>query len=183
AYKTGTSYGYRDAWAVGFDRRITIGVWVGRPDGNPVPGLVGRTVAAPILFDAFARLGLEPQTIERPPHTIQASTAALPPPLRHLRKDVPKTVAATTQAPLRIAFPLDGSRVELGFTRPTDLHGTLVLKASGGVPPLTWLVNGAPVTEPDLRRQSTWQPDGAGFARVSVIDAQGATDSALVRIE
>jgi penicillin-binding protein 1C len=183
AYKTGTSYGYRDAWAVGFDRRITIGVWVGRPDGNPVPGLVGRTVAAPILFDAFARLGIEPQTIERPPHTIQASTAALPPPLRHLRKDVPKTVAATTQAPLRIAFPLDGSRVELGFTRPTDLHGTLVLKASGGVPPLTWLVNGAPVTEPDLRRQSTWQPDGAGFARVSVTDAQGATDSVLVRIE
>ncbi|HEX2555672.1 MAG TPA: penicillin-binding protein 1C [Microvirga sp.] len=183
AYKTGTSYGYRDAWAIGFDRRVTVGVWVGRPDGNPVPGLVGRTVAAPILFDAFARLGLEPQTVERPPHAILASTAALPPPLRHLRKDVPKTVAATTQAPLRIAFPLDGSRVELGFTRPTDLHGTLVLKASGGVPPLTWMVNGAPVTEPALRRQSTWQPDGAGFARVSVIDAQGATDSILVRIE
>ena len=55
AFKTGTSYGYRDAWAVGFDGRRTIGVWVGRPDGSPVPGLVGRTAAAPILFDAFAR--------------------------------------------------------------------------------------------------------------------------------
>ena len=53
AYKTGTSYGYRDAWAVGFDRRTTIGVWVGRPDGAAVPGLVGRLVAAPILFDAY----------------------------------------------------------------------------------------------------------------------------------
>ena len=38
AFKTGTSYGYRDAWAVGFDGKRTIGVWVGRPDGAPVPG-------------------------------------------------------------------------------------------------------------------------------------------------
>ena len=57
AFKTGTSYGYRDAWSVGFDGRRTIGVWVGRPDGAPVPGLIGRSAAAPILFDAFARLG------------------------------------------------------------------------------------------------------------------------------
>ena len=41
AYKTGTSYGYRDAWAIGFDRRVTIGVWVGRPDGSAV-GLEGQ---------------------------------------------------------------------------------------------------------------------------------------------
>ncbi len=60
AFKTGTSYGYRDAWAVGFDGRMTVGVWVGRPDGAPVPGLVGRSAAAPILFDAFARSGLAP---------------------------------------------------------------------------------------------------------------------------
>ena len=58
AFKTGTSYGYRDAWAVGFDGRVTIGVWVGRPDGTPVPGMVGRASAAPILFDAFARTGV-----------------------------------------------------------------------------------------------------------------------------
>ncbi len=57
AFKTGTSYGYRDAWAIGFDGKRTIGVWVGRPDGAPVAGLVGRVSAAPILFDAFARIG------------------------------------------------------------------------------------------------------------------------------
>src|SRR5262249_18419299 len=45
AFKTGTSYGYRDAWAVGFDGKRTIGVWVGRPDGAPVPGLLGRVAA------------------------------------------------------------------------------------------------------------------------------------------
>src|SRR5439155_239024 len=48
AFKTGTSYGSRDAWSVGFDGHVTIAVWVGRPDGAPVPGLVGRTAAAPI---------------------------------------------------------------------------------------------------------------------------------------
>ena len=66
AFKTGTSYGYRDAWAVGFDGRATIGVWVGRPDGAPVPGLVGRASAAPILFDAFARSGFAPALAARP---------------------------------------------------------------------------------------------------------------------
>ena len=60
AYKTGTSYGYRDAWSVGFDGKRTIGVWVGRPGRR-----AGRrawsaaSAAAPILFDAFARHGRE----------------------------------------------------------------------------------------------------------------------------
>src|SRR5204862_839872 len=67
AFKTGTSYGYRDAWAVGFDGTRTIGVWVGRPDGAPVPGLTGRGVAAPILFDAFARLPGLPAALPKAP--------------------------------------------------------------------------------------------------------------------
>ncbi len=74
AYKTGTSYGYRDAWAVGFDGRMTIGVWVGRPDGTPVPGLVGRASAAPILFDAFARTGTVPAPLPPPPKGVLFST-------------------------------------------------------------------------------------------------------------
>jgi penicillin-binding protein 1C len=183
AFKTGTSYGYRDAWAVGFDRRYTVGVWVGRPDNGAVPGLVGRVVAAPIVFDAFARLGGEPEPIAMPANVLLASTATLPPPLRHVRRDVPKTIGATTTARLRIAFPLDGSRVDLGLTQAFAAAGPLALKAAGGVPPLTWLVNGAPIGGPELRRQAAWTPDGAGFARVSVIDASGATDSVMVRLE
>jgi penicillin-binding protein 1C len=67
AFKIGTSYGYRDAWAVGFDGRHTIGVWVGRPDGAPMPGLYGRTAAAPVLFDAFARSGKPIASLATPP--------------------------------------------------------------------------------------------------------------------
>nr|WP_237050536.1 penicillin-binding protein 1C [Microvirga ossetica] len=183
AFKTGTSYGYRDAWAVGYDRRFTIGVWVGRPDGTAVPGLVGRLIAAPILFDAYARLGVEPGALAVPPYALQATTATLPPPLRHIRQDVPKTIASTVQAPLKIAFPLDGSRVDLGLSHPSDERGSLVLKVSGGVPPLTWMVDGAPVEIGTLRREAFWQPEGAGFVRLSVIDARGATDSIVVRLE
>jgi len=53
AWKTGTSYGYRDAWAVGVTPRLAIGVWVGNADGEGRPGLTGITAAAPILFDLF----------------------------------------------------------------------------------------------------------------------------------
>ncbi len=187
AFKTGTSYGYRDAFAIGFDKAHTIAVWVGRPDNGVVPGLVGRQVAAPILFDAFARLGGEHEFPAAPPDILVSRTASLPPPLRHLRKDAPKTLAATASPRLRIAFPPDGARVDLGLARRGGAEGRsdaiLALKAEGGAPPLTWMVNGAPVGEPNARRQASWTPDGAGFARVSVMDAKGATDSVTVRLE
>ncbi|WP_373325079.1 penicillin-binding protein 1C [Methylobacterium organophilum] len=185
AFKTGTSYGYRDAWAVGFDRRVTIAVWVGRPDGAAVPGLVGRLVAAPVLFDAFARYGGEPEPLPMPRDALVATTASLPPPLRHIRKDAPKTLAATLGVPLKIAYPPDGARVELGLSENGAVRSeaaTLALKALGGEPPLTWMVDGAPVAE-GLRRQTDWHPEGAGFARISVMDAKGASDSVVVRLE
>jgi penicillin-binding protein 1C len=100
-----------------------------------------------------------------------------------VRKDVPKTIASTALAPLKITFPLDGSRVELGLTEGAGERNPLALKAAGGVTPLTWLVNGVPVGGPVLRRDATWRPDGAGFVRVSIIDAKGATDSVMVRLE
>ncbi|MDJ0850511.1 MAG: penicillin-binding protein 1C [Myxococcota bacterium] len=53
AWKTGTSYGHRDAWAVGFSRHFAVGVWVGNLDGTPRPGISGSEHAAPLLFDLF----------------------------------------------------------------------------------------------------------------------------------
>jgi penicillin-binding protein 1C len=183
AFKTGTSYGFRDALAIGYDKGATIAVWVGRPDNGPTPGLIGRQAAAPILFDAFARLGREIEPIRPPKGVLRvAASAELPPPLRHLRKDAPKTIAATAAPPLKIAFPPDGARIDLGLS-DGGREESLALKALGGALPLTWFVNGAPIGEPDQRRQSLWRPDGAGFARVSVIDAKGASDSILVRLE
>ncbi|MCW2273027.1 penicillin-binding protein 1C [Rhodoblastus acidophilus] len=182
AFKTGTSYGYRDALAIGFDRAHTIGVWVGRADNGPVPGLIGRQVAAPILFDAFARLGGANEPVPRPENVLQARNSAdLPPPLRHLRHGA-KTMAATHANPLKIFFPPEGARIDLGLSQGRD-KSDLTLKAQGGAPPFTWTVNGAPIQQAAARHEARWTPDGAGFARVSVIDANGASDSVLVRLE
>lgn len=56
AWKTGTSYGFRDAWAIGGTRRHTVGVWVGRPDGTPLPGQYGALTALPLMFEVIDSL-------------------------------------------------------------------------------------------------------------------------------
>jgi penicillin-binding protein 1C len=136
-----------------------------------------------VLFDAWQRIGFEPEIIPAPRGVLKATSAALPPPLRHLRRDVPKTIAATLTPRLEITFPPDGARLDLGLAARVADPGPVALRAHGGVPPLTWLVDGRPVAEADGRRESLWQPSGAGFARLSVIDALGASASVQVRVE
>jgi penicillin-binding protein 1C len=182
AFKTGTSYGYRDAWAVGFDGKRTIGVWVGRPDGAPVPGLVARSAAAPILFDAFARTGSLPAALPAAPRgALVAANSRLPPPLQRFRQNGVAGEGADTQ--VRIMFPPNGARLELansGDGRPEPI----ALKLTGGVGPLTVLVNGMPVDAPSGRRNTVFfEPEGPGFVRLTVIDATGSTDSVLVRLQ
>ena len=128
AFKTGTSYGYRDAWAVGFDGRMTIGVWVGRPDGTPVPGLVGRASAAPILFDAFARTGSPRRRCRRRPRG-----CCSPPPASCRRPCSTSTRTrpwVRSRAAPRIMFPPNGARLELAG--PRDDPEPVALKLAGG---------------------------------------------------
>jgi penicillin-binding protein 1C len=182
AFKTGTSYGYRDAWSVGFDGRMTIGVWVGRPDGAPVPGLVGRTAAAPILFDAFARTGKLPVPLPKPPKgALVASNAKLPLPLRRFRPVGELVRTGGEQAP-HIQFPLNGSRIDVAGSGGAQASA-MPVKVAGGVLPMTMLVNGVSVGEMDGRRQRLVDPPGPGFARLTVIDATGAADTVVIRIQ
>jgi len=182
AFKTGTSYGYRDAWSIGFDGRITIGVWVGRPDGAPAPGIVGRTAAAPILFDAFARTGKLPVPLPKPPKgTLVASNAKLPLPLRRFRPVGELVRTGGEQAP-HIQFPLNGSRIDAAGLDGAPFSA-MPVKVAGGVLPMTMLVNGVAVGEIDGRRQRLVDPPGPGFTRLTVIDATGAADTVVVRIQ
>jgi penicillin-binding protein 1C len=182
AFKTGTSYGYRDAWSIGFDGRITIGVWVGRPDGAPAPGIVGRTAAAPILFDAFARTGKLPAALPKPPKgTLIASNAKLPLPLRRYRP-IGELVRTDGERAPHIQFPLDGSRIDASGGDGAS-SSTMPVKVAGGVLPITMLVNGVSVGELDNRRQRLIDSPGPGFTRLTVIDAKGAADTVVVRIQ
>src|SRR5579864_6308691 len=182
AFKTGTSYGYRDAWSIGFDGRMTIGVWVGRPDGAPSPGIVGRTAAAPILFDAFARTGKVPAALPRPPRgALVASNAKLPPPLRRYRP-IGDLVRTDGERVPHIQFPLNGSRLDISAANGAPA-ATMPVKVAGGVLPITMLLNGVSVGELDRSRQRLIDSPGSGFARLTVIDAKGAADTVVVRIQ
>ena len=182
AFKTGTSYGYRDAWAVGYNHSVTIGVWAGRADGAPCGACVGIQAAAPLLFQLFDLLPPEPAPSAfrtAPQGVIAGSTAALPPALRRLGNEnaVAKLEAANAPA---IAFPLDGTTLALG-----DGDGvlqSLPLKVEGGQRPFTWLVNGVPLPQRAWRGAVFWQPDEPGFTQLQVIDAKGRSASAEIFI-
>jgi penicillin-binding protein 1C len=173
AFKTGTSYGFRDFWAIGYDPKVTIGVWAGRPDGTPMPGHSGRLTAAPVLFKIADLLG--PARLRYPtpppPGALLVGWNDLPPRLSRLD---PGVQASQTGGP-RITFPPDGAVIEWrGEEVPLD--------ATGGNQPLRWLVDGRPLTQGPPRRGIHWQPEGIGFVQLSVIDAAGRSAHSTVRL-
>jgi penicillin-binding protein 1C len=173
AFKTGTSYGFRDFWAVGYDPEVTIGVWAGRPDGTPMPGHSGRLTAAPILFKIADLLGpaRSPAAAPPPSGALLVGRNDLPPRLRRLEPALGRSRARGPE----IVYPPDGAVIEW--------HGEDVpLAAAGGKPPLRWLVNGRPLAQQQPRRETSWQPEGIGFAQLSVIDAAGRSAHSAVRL-
>jgi penicillin-binding protein 1C len=184
AYKTGTSFGFRDAWAVGYTRDYTIGVWVGRPDGTFSAGRMGRADAAPILFEAFDLLAKGesalPATV--PQGVFVADNASLPASLRVFRVRPGAMMGDDTATKgVRISYPIDGATLELaGADQPLP---ALTLQANGGALPLRWLVNGLPIDSQPYRRQAQWNPDGRGQVRVTVIDRDGNSASSAVWIK
>jgi penicillin-binding protein 1C len=174
AFKTGTSYGFRDFWAIGYDPKVTIGVWAGRPDGTPMPGRSGRLTAAPVLFkiaDLLDAVRLR-HPARPPPGVLLVGRNDLPPRLSRL--DPGAQATSQTSGP-RIIFPPDGAIIEW---RGEDVP----LEAIGGKQPLHWLVDGRPLSPGPPRRGIHWEPEGIGFARLSVIDAAGRSAHSTVQL-
>lgn len=163
AFKTGTSSGHRDALALGFDGDHVVGVWVGRPDGSPVPGMYGVEVAAPLLFEAFARLGGAVALPPAPPGLLSASSNGELP--QHLRRLGARAALATDDAPV-LAFPPDGAAL-------TPLAGGVPARVERGQAPFTWFANGAPLVLGSYERETRLALDGPGFVTLSVVDAAG----------
>ncbi|WP_300453743.1 penicillin-binding protein 1C [Accumulibacter sp.] len=125
AWKTGTSFGFRDAWAVGVSDRYTVGVWVGRPDGTPNPGFFGANIAAPLLIDIFTVIDDSPPSPRSPPAGVTTAricwplgtrSDSLPPELCHQERTawiLNQTVPPT--------FP---DRLRVGAARHTDYRDT-----------------------------------------------------------
>lgn len=169
AFKTGTSYGHRDAWAIGFDGRHVVGVWMGQPDGTPVPGAFGGDLAAPVMFASFARIKPTADPIGPPPHeTLIVPTAQLP---RHLQF-FGKTHELQQTVP-NISFPPNGAILE---------GDRLTLKVRDGQAPFVWLANGQPVARTH-RNQVDIAAPGIGFSSLTVIDANGKSDQTRIQLQ
>ncbi|HEX3674635.1 MAG TPA: penicillin-binding protein 1C, partial [Rhizomicrobium sp.] len=184
-FKTGTSYGFRDAWSVGFSNDYTIGVWVGRADGAPSAGRIGREAAAPILLKTFELLPPDKRPDPVPPAgTIVAqSTDQLPQGLRVFTREAaaPSPPRETNIPAPSISFPPNGATVPIPEADAKDK--TIMLKADGGREPLTWLVNGQVVGSFDRFQPALYAPSGEGVAKITVVDASGRSDSAEVRFK
>lgn len=155
AWKTGTSAGNRDDWAIGFDHRHLVMVWVGRPDGGALPGGAAIDRAIPILAQAFGLLKIVP---------------FVPlPPIRPF-----SLVEVKTQAPLVIAYPPPHAIL-------TNL-GTTTLRVSGGVRPVTFLIDGTPLKSVPALRSARFAPSGPGYYHLRVIDAEGDSVAEILRV-
>src|SRR5438045_3038809 len=139
AVKTGTSYGFRDFWAIGYDAQVTIAVWAGRPDGTPMPGHSGRTTASPVLFKIADLLGPAPAT----------ASAPAPDALRLSRRDLPAGLQRLDAAPSDHGRNADAGAPKILYP-PAGAVGSwdgaeVPLEAAGGRGPLRWLVDGRPL--------------------------------------
>jgi penicillin-binding protein 1C len=178
SFKTGTSYGYRDAWAVGYDRDVTIAVWVGRPDGTPLPGRSGRLAAAPVMFKITDLLpAMASSRIPAPPPegALIAARRDLPRGLQRLDGEAHTGGRNGDDLAPRILYPPDGSVV--AWTGQD-----LPLEAAGGKGRLRWLADGRPLPTGQPRRSLFWRPGGLGFVRLTVIDDTGRSARATVRL-
>lgn len=186
AWKTGTSYGFRDAWALGATRRYTVGVWVGRPDGTPLPGQYGAVTALPLMFEVIDSLprgpgdaGPTPRPAEVAEHAIcwplGTQVEAEAPQLCQRRRDawtlggnVPPTLAerdARLWNAGRERFEVDertGLRLSGECARPHDARSTEIARwpalASPWLPAHERAASRLPPLSPDC------QPDGRDAA-------------------
>jgi penicillin-binding protein 1C len=167
AFKTGTSYGFRDAWSFGVSNGYAIGVWVGRPDGAPRPGATGRSEALPILFEAFDLISGRSEPY-RPPEEEARVAPAL------VRLD------AEDSEDLSILFPPTGAEVLVLDYGPQSRG--LSLSARGGRAPLSWYAEGARVESEQTSGRAIWRPSAPGFYDITVVDADGQRANVRVRI-
>ncbi|MBB5518598.1 penicillin-binding protein 1C [Amphiplicatus metriothermophilus] len=168
AMKTGTSYGYRDAWAAGHAGGYTVVVWVGRADGAPRPGATGRKAAAPLLaalFDMIWRA--DPAAARAVPEIGESESPAL------ARLAAPRRERAP-----EIVFPRDGAEL---FAATDEARG-FSLAARGGAGGYRWYVSGEPAATEPTSGRALWRPRAAGFYEIVVVDGAGRSARAKVRV-
>lgn len=198
AWKTGTSYGFRDAWAIGMTKDYTIGIWTGRPDGTPVPGHYGAQTAVPLLKSVSQNLSLLPEfespdstTYSRPDSVTQEKICW--PSGELFDKTDPASCKKTqlswildnTIPPvlplnpdietlfneLKITSIRDGTHIK----KPEGMESELAinLEAQGGTGQIYWFINGKVINSLATRAVLSVSFDKAGKYQINAIDQAG----------
>jgi penicillin-binding protein 1C len=164
AFKTGTSYGFRDAWAAGVSDRHTVIIWSGRADGAPRDRVTGREGALPVLFRVFDLVAqFDPNAVA---------------PVRQRSLDVPTPSSMqhfSADAPPHILFPPDGAEVW------SDRQGRGFVMAAQSDHRLSWYADGTPIDR-NAAGEAVWYPAGPGFYDISAVDPSGRSTRSRVRI-
>jgi penicillin-binding protein 1C len=163
AFKTGTSYGFRDAVAAGVVGGYAVVAWTGRADGGARGGLTGRDAALPLLFDAA--------------DAIDAPLAA-PRPIPPSRAPEALQQLETVDTGPKLIFPPDGAAGQVDGLGPKSRGLALAARGHG----LSWYVDGTKLTPDPQTGSLIWRPPAAGFYGIMVVDAQGRSAKARVRI-
>jgi penicillin-binding protein 1C len=174
AYKTGTSYGFKDAWSIGYDAEHVVAVWVGRPDGISRGGETGAGAAVPIMMRLFDLLP-QPErdvAVERPINSVLAQTGGIPERLLRYAPPQAQPRHPASSRSFEIRFPVDGSSVRL--SRADHSLTPMTAWVSGGKPPFHWFVDGRALTAQSSDDRITWRPDSRGQVEFVVIDSTGA---------
>ena len=153
AWKTGTSWGGRDAWALGFDGQHVAAAWVGRPDSTPLPGATGRGLALPVLARLMSLLPSAPRPATKP---------------------IVLTATAPRPDALRLLFPPPQAVV--------SADGPFTVRAMGGRRPLTFLMDNTRLPSEPAKREVGWRPPSPGFYRLVVLDADGQAVTSQIRV-
>jgi penicillin-binding protein 1C len=169
AFKTGTSYGFRDSWAIGVGEGYVAAIWIGRPDGAARPGSSGRGEALPLLFDVFDQIEPIPgaQALFDNPRSDERRPPA-PPGLARLDQG--------DDAGPAILFPPDKAEI---VVTPRGV----ALAARGGRGALTWYSGGAAIAPEASSGRIVWRPLQEGFFDVVVVDADGRSAVSRVRVK
>jgi penicillin-binding protein 1C len=163
AFKTGTSYGFRDAWAFGYNADYTVGVWVGKASGQPIAGQTGLNSAAPLLFSVFEKL----PRLSRSTMAARDQSWKNPAPdgLKYFSMN-PTTQNQRVAGGLDIEFPADDTTFLLADVASRGM----VLRARAGMRPLVWMINGVPLATDRWKRSAIWTPTEPGFYDITVLD-------------
>lgn len=157
AYKTGTSYGHRDTWAIGLNGKYTVGVWVGNPDGSPMRDSTGSSSAVPVLCAVFRMLPEVRLNIKYNKKNM-------------LKPNLIQTkVTRSLYSDFKISFPIDGASIELGET-------AIPLETENETGEVKWFINNKP-------HYGEWMPDSSGFYQITAVDVNNSASNIEVHIQ